>query len=144
MTEPENAPADTADTLPGTPSQAPSEECLRCLDFADVCPVCDDGKWIVETMSGSFYLLDLDAATLTRTPDPEAVEGTDAPVVEALAPGEAMDTPRLRRDHDEVPIIDLLPVREGAYMKVLLDVVGDGQTATWRTTNIVVSVRRGD
>lgn len=95
---------------------------------ADVllCPTCQRGEWIVETETGSQYLLDTrhpSVATVIRLPDASC--GAD---------------PSLRRDGDPIRVIDSSQVRQGANWCLILDLRRDG-LLTQRTTSPVRSVR---
>lgn len=76
------------------------------------------GTWWVNTQSGSAYLIDLDNMTHER----------------------AMSTHELRRDEEVVPLLAIEPVAVGQPMRMVIDVVGDGQTVTQRTTSPVTSI----
>ncbi len=110
--------------------------CLECT-----------GAWEVVTASNSTYVVDLDAGTLTRTPDAQRVaawieSGGERMPIAPLPVGLDDQTPGLRRDHEPIRLLHLEPVRLGYYMITLLDLVGDGATATTRSTNVVQRVRR--
>ncbi|MGO4258133.1 hypothetical protein [Marmoricola sp. RAF53] len=111
-----------------------------------LCGACA-GVWEVVTASNSVYVVDLDARTLTRTPDRWRVAdwiaggGRRMPVA-PLPIGMDNQTPGLRRDHEPIPLLNLEPVRLDHYLIALLDLVGDGATATTRMTNVVLGTRR--
>jgi hypothetical protein len=123
-----------ADQAPGAPAQEVSDSAR--------------GRWLVTTESGSTYLIDLDAMTQTRAPNPETVAawvGT-GPVAEDPS-RDLLYTPRLRRDHEPVPLLALDPIEVGLPMEMWLDLRGDGVTtfrATTRVTRIQPAPGGGD
>ncbi len=91
-----------------------------------LCPNCQPGEWIIETESGSQYLLDsrdLSAVTVVRLPDADG--GVD------LA---------LRRDGDPIRVVQASTVRRQANWYLILDLRRDG-VLTQRTTSPARSVR---
>ncbi len=84
------------------------------------------GVWQVSTET-SVYLLDLDASRVTRVPD----AGAGPP------PGlTALPISSLRRDHESVPLLELISCAVGRPMRMLIDVRRDG-IGTLRTTTVV-------
>jgi hypothetical protein len=100
----------------------------------------DSGQWQVLTETGSRYIIDLDARTLTRVPDSDALERWRAvhadpvPVVQVVS----LNTPAMRRDFDAIPFWALSAVSVGAPMVAVLDVLGNG-TPTLRRTSLVLA-----
>lgn len=79
------------------------------------------GRWEVRTESGTTYVLDLDAMTMTRS------AGADANM--------------LRKDDETVPLLDVLTTPTvGKSMSLLIDVRGDG-VVTIRQTTAVTAIR---
>jgi len=89
------------------------------------------GSWLVRTQTSS-YLLDLDARTATRIPGDEDVVG------------DVWETVRLRSDAVPLPLISLIRCNVGESMRMVIDVVGDGVTATLRDTTPVISIEAAD
>lgn len=91
-----------------------------------LCPDCRPGEWIIETESGSQYLLDTrDRSTVTIVRLPDVGGGED------LA---------LRRDGDPIRVIESSTVRREASWYLILDLRRNG-VLTQRTTSPVRSVR---
>lgn len=88
------------------------------------------GRWQVTTET-SVYLLDLDADRVIRVPD----AGAGPPA--GLAPAAIAS---LRRDHESVPLIELLSCAVGEPMRLIIDLRRDG-VSTLRTTTIVRHLR---
>ncbi len=84
------------------------------------------GRWQVTTET-SVYLLDLDDRRVTRVPD----AGAGPPTGLAMPP---MAT--LRRDHESLPLLELISCAVGQPMSMTIVVRQDG-IATLRTTTIV-------
>ncbi len=93
----------------------------------------DSGRWQVTTET-STYLLDLDARLVTRVPD----AGAGTP--DGLS---GVSIASLRRDHEPIPLIELVRCEPGQPMRVLLDVREDG-ISTMRTTTTVRNIRKLD
>jgi hypothetical protein len=89
-----------------------------------------DGQWQVTTET-SLYLLDLDAQLVTRVPDAGA--GTPP----GLSPAPIAS---LRRDHEPVPLLELIQCELGAPLRMLLDVRRDG-VPTLRVSTHVSQLR---
>lgn len=127
--------------------------------------VCDSctGQWVLRTVSGSIYLLDLDARTATRVPDPERVQawldaGLGRPVVGEFVAGttgaelafgdRAFEetgrpaTSALRGDGETLRLIGLEPVRLGVGATLLLGGLGPEGASTTRLTTPVETARR--
>lgn len=136
-------------------------------DHADDVLLCDGcaGQWTLRTVSGSIYLLDLDARTATRVPDPEGVQewlgaGLRRPVEGEFVAGptgdeaafgrrvfEASGRPAasaLRGDGNALRLVHLDPVRHGAGALLLLAGVGPEGVVTTRATTPVESVAPAD
>lgn len=84
------------------------------------------GRWQVTTVT-SVYLLDLDAKRVTRVPD----AGAGPPPGLSPAP-----IASLRRDHESVPLLELITCAIDEPMRMLIDVRRDG-VSTLRTTTVV-------
>lgn len=87
------------------------------------------GRWEVFTET-SAYLLDLDAAVVTRVP------GAGAGQVMGRVP-----TASLRRDREGLPLIRFDGAVVGQTMALVIDVRGDG-VPTLRQTTVVVLIRQ--
>lgn len=86
------------------------------------------GLWTVRTHT-SAYVLDLDSRTATRVPQ-------DSPA------DDGWRTAALRLDSEAVPLLHLGRCQVGESMRMLVDVVGDGATATLRATTPVLSIEQ--
>ncbi len=91
----------------------------RCLHDADA------GCWRVVTQT-SAHLVDLDRRTVTR------IEGAGEP-----NPDAEYTVSALRRDHESVPLLELIRCEVGVEMELLLQVRDDCVTTMRRTTEIV-------
>lgn len=94
-----------------------------------LCPECHrgSGKWVIGTVSGSRYLLDLSASSqawVTRLPDPDA---------------EGRSSPPLRRDAARIRLAQSTAVVLGDGWTQVLDLVGGG-IQTIRSTSAVAEV----
>lgn len=105
--------------------------------------LCDEctGQWLVRTETGTLYVLDLDAQTQTRVPDPERVDvwlaaGGHKPAVEFLPLG-TITGPALRRDHETLALAALGSVRIGEPLFMMLDLFGNLTAVTMRITSRV-------
>ena len=87
------------------------------------------GAWLVRTQTSS-YLLDMDGRIAIRIPSENTPEGSEWNVA------------HLRSDADPLPLLALIRCNVGDRMRLLLDVVGDGEITTIRDTTPVVSVER--
>jgi hypothetical protein len=88
------------------------------------------GRWQVTT-EASLYLIDLDAQSVTRIPDAGA--GT--------LPGETpVAMASLRRDHQPIPLLELIQCELGKPLRMLLDIRCDG-IATLRVSTLVRELR---
>lgn len=83
-----------------------------------------DGSWVVTTESGTMYLLDLDRDVVIRSPRESG-----------------SDIAHMRRDGDELPLLELFqePAVGGPLM-MLLDLLGNG-VATIRVTSDIVDIK---
>ena len=85
----------------------------------------DHGRFLVTTASGSRYWLDLDARFLRR------VTGSVLP-----------ETLRLRRDGDDVDLLEIVTCSRGDPMVVLINLHVPGVWLTTRETTTVVCIER--
>jgi hypothetical protein len=83
------------------------------------------GLWAVSTVSGSSYLLDLDARIMLRKTDPYADGRDDHP---------------LRRDGDPVHLIRLLHCAIGDGMVLVVNLGVDGVAFTTRRSTTVIRI----
>ncbi len=81
------------------------------------------GTYKIETISGSVYHLDLDRRVFTRNPldDPELI---------------------LRRDHEEVRLLELLECTVGRRMLLIIDLRVENVLYTTRDTTPVVAIHK--
>lgn len=93
-------------------------------------PVPTEGRFAVHTES-STHLVDLDARTITRVPDTGMGAGD--------RPGMVI-TAQLRRDHETLPLRELLVMQVGAPLVAVLDLRGDG-IPTLRQTTLVREIQ---
>jgi len=84
------------------------------------------GQWIVLT-EASLYLLDMDARTITRSP--YGGMGPDSKDTKLLVAS-------LRQDNSALPLVDLLPVKTGEPMSMIVDVRKDGFLTSRHTTHV--------
>lgn len=113
-----------------------------------LCATCC-GQWIVETQSGTTYLLDLDEATATRYPDRARVEewlraGSQLPSRDQVVGWTDRQGPGLRADGEPLRLLDLHPVRVGASMGLVLQVLDPSRGPTLRPTTPVAKVASFD
>lgn len=94
----------------------------------------DGGRWQVTTES-SRYIIDLDANTLTRAPGsgPEHHKSDRHP---SRAGGRYKQS-QLRKDEQQIPLLDMSPVVVGYPLTVLIDIVGNGVVTARRSTPVV-------
>jgi len=85
------------------------------------------GLWAVSTVSGSSYLLDLDARIMLRQTDPYVDD-----------PGDGDHT--LRRDGDPVHLIRLLHCAIGDGMVLMVNLGVDGVAYTTRLSTTVIRI----
>lgn len=90
----------------------------------------DDGLWAVSTVSGSSYLLDLDARIMLRQTEPYA-DGLD---------GRDEGDLTLRRDGDPVHLIRLLHCAIGDGMVLVVNLGVDGVAFTTRMSTTVIRI----
>lgn len=99
----------------------------------------DGGRWEVTT-EASRYIIDLDQRTLTRVQG-SGPEHHQADRVPSRAFSREADRhpvrSRLRKDEQQVPLLDMSPVIIGYPLKVLLDLVGNGVVTVRRSTPVV-------
>ena len=109
-----------------------------------LCLACQ-GQWIVETQSRTIYLLDLDEATATRYPDRAKVEkwlrtGWRPPARDQAVGWTDLHGPGLRADGEPLRLTGLHPVRVGASMALVLQVLDPSRGPTLRPTTPVAKV----
>ncbi len=113
------------DVAPFAAAVLPPGEHEHATDML-LCPECQPGEWVIETESGSYYLLntrDRSAVTVVRLPD----DGGGADLA-------------LRRDGDPIRVVESSTVRREVSWYLILDLRRDG-VLTQRTTSPVRSVR---
>lgn len=99
----------------------------------------DGGRWEVTTES-SRYIVDLDQRTLTRIPGGSPEHHKPDRVPSRAFSRDADRHParsRLRKDEQQIPLLDMSPVVVGYPLKVLLDIVGNGVVTVRRSTPVV-------
>lgn len=99
----------------------------------------DGGRWEVMTES-SRYIIDLNERTITRVQGSGPEHHKEDRVPSRAFSREADRHParsRLRKDEQQVPLLDMSPVFIGHPLKVLLDIVGNGIVTVRRSTPVV-------
>lgn len=98
----------------------------------------DDGVWLVTTESGSKYVLDLDAMTVTRL-------AAEEPVDQQAAARWYVSLP-MRRDGETLPVVTIAggSIKVGECARLVLGNVDnyDGYVSTIRETTPILEIRR--
>lgn len=100
-------------------------------------------KTFFTTETGSTYVFDADASTLTRVPSSKRVSEWIANGGETTAPLEIVkfsEAAVLRRDNEAIPVVQSYPIAVGEPATFLLNIL-DTDVLTLRRTSVVTNIR---